>query len=73
MVISLVAMATATLILFLDVAFELIEARISFYIFFWFSCRQFLFIMSIFREIKFMTSQHGNVTYLRYVVLKIVL
>ena len=28
--ISLVAMATATLILFLDVVFELIEARISF-------------------------------------------
>ena len=34
MAISLVAMATATLILFLDVAFEFIEARISFYIFF---------------------------------------
>ena len=30
MAISLVAMATATLILFLDVVFELIEARISF-------------------------------------------
>ena len=29
-----VAMVTATLILFLDVVFELIEARISFYIFF---------------------------------------
>ena len=78
-------MATATLILFLDVVFELIEAGISSYIFFWFSCRQFLFTMSVFREIrrkasignddvmKFMTSQHGNVTYLRYVVLKIVL
>ena len=34
MPISLVAMATATLILFFDVVFELIEARISFYIFF---------------------------------------
>ena len=30
MAISLVAMATATLILFLDVVFELIEARTSF-------------------------------------------
>ena len=52
MAISLVAMATATLILFLDVVFELIEARISFYLFFWFSCRQFLFTMSVFREIR---------------------
>ena len=52
MAISLVAMATATLILFLDVAFELIEAGISFYIFFWFFCRQFLFTMSVFREIR---------------------
>ena len=34
MAISRVAMATATLILFLDVVFKLIEARISFYIFF---------------------------------------
>ena len=34
MAITLVAMATANLILFLDVVFELIEARISFYIFF---------------------------------------
>ena len=50
--IFLVAMATATLILFLNVVFELIEARISFYIFFWFSCRQFLFTMSVFREIR---------------------
>ena len=50
--IFLVAMATATLILFLDVVFELIEASISFYIFFWFSCRQFLFTMSVFREIR---------------------
>ena len=33
MAISLVAMATATLILFLDIVFELMEARISFYIF----------------------------------------
>ena len=52
MVIFLVAMATATLILFLDVVFELIEAIISFYTFFWFSCRQFLFTMSVFREIR---------------------
>ena len=52
MTISLVAMATATLILFLDVVFELTEARISFYIFFWFSCRQFLFTKSVFREIR---------------------
>ena len=50
--ISLVAMAAATLILFPDEVCELIEARISFYIFFWFSCRQFLFTMSIFREIR---------------------
>ena len=52
MAIPLVAMATATFILFLDVVFELIEARISFYIFFWFSCRQFLFTMSVFSEIR---------------------
>ena len=51
MVIFLVAMATATLILFL-VVFELIEAIILFYTFFWFSCRQFLFTMSVFREIR---------------------
>ena len=38
MAISLTAMATATLTLFLDVVFELIEAEILFYIFFWFSC-----------------------------------
>ena len=52
MAISLVAMATATLILFLDEVSELIEARISFYIFFCFSCRQFLFTMSVFKEIR---------------------
>ena len=52
MAISLVAMATTTLILFLDVVFQLIEARISFYIFFWFSCRQFLFTVSVFVEIR---------------------
>ena len=52
MAIFLVAMATATLNLFLNVAFELIEARISFYIFFWISCRQFLFTMSVFSEIR---------------------
>ena len=49
MAISLVAMATATLILFLDVVSDHIEARISFYIFFRFSCRQFLFTVSVFR------------------------
>ena len=52
MAISLVAMAAATLILFLDVDFELNEARISFYVFFWLSCRQFLLTMSVFREIR---------------------
>ena len=52
MAISLVAMATATVILFLDVVFELIEVRTSFYIFFWFSCRQFLFNKSVFRKIR---------------------
>ena len=52
MAISLVAMATATLISFLDVVFELSKARIWFYIVFWFSCRQFLFTMSVFREIR---------------------
>ena len=52
MAISFIAMETATLILFLDGVFELIEARISFDIFFWFSCRQFLFTMSVFREIR---------------------
>ena len=52
MAISFVAVATTTLILFFDVVFELIEARISFYIFFWLSCREFLFTMSVFREIR---------------------
>ena len=52
MAIFLVAMATATLIFFLDVVSELIEARTSFYILFWFSCRQFLFTISVFREIR---------------------
>ena len=52
MAISHVAMATATLIIFLDVVFDVIEARISFYIFFWFSCRQFLFTMFVFSEIR---------------------
>ena len=52
MAISLVAMATATLILFLDVVFELMEARISIYILLWFSCRQFLFTMSVFSEVR---------------------
>ena len=45
MAFSLVAMATATY-LFLDVVFEGIEERI-WYIFFWFSYRQFLFTMSV--------------------------
>ena len=40
MAISIVAMATATLILLLDVVFELIEGRVSLYIFICFSCRQ---------------------------------
>ena len=48
MAISLVAMANFFLIYF----FELIEARISFYIFFWFCCWQFLFTKSVFREIR---------------------
>ena len=52
MAISLVAMATTTLILFLDVVFELIEARILFYIFFLVLCRQFLLTKSVFREIR---------------------
>ena len=53
MAISFVAMATATLILFLDVVFELTKAKISFYILFWVSCRQFLFkAKSVFREIR---------------------
>ena len=52
MAISLVAKETATLILFLDVVFELIEARILFFIFFWFSCRQIMLTMSVFREIR---------------------
>ena len=52
MAIFLVSMATATLILFLDVVFELIESRILFYKFFWFSCRQFLLTKSVFREIR---------------------
>ena len=41
MAIYLVAVATATLTLFVDVVFELTEARISFYIFFWFSVDSF--------------------------------
>ena len=47
-----VALATATLIFFLDLVFELIEAKISFYIFFWFSCRQFLFTKPVFKETR---------------------
>ena len=52
MAISLVAMATETLIFFLDVVFDLVEARNLFYIFFWFSCRQVLFTKSVSTEIK---------------------
>ena len=37
---------------FLDLVFELIEARISFYNCFWFCCRHFLFTKSVFREIR---------------------
>ena len=51
MAISLVAVATAALILFLDKVFELTEVRISFYIFFWFSCQQFLFTMSVLEKL----------------------
>ena len=43
---------TATITLFLDVVFELIKARISFYTFSWFYWRQFLFTMSVFKEIR---------------------
>ena len=52
MAIFLVSMATATLTLFLDVVFELIESRILFYKFSWFSCRQFLLTKYVFREIR---------------------
>ena len=52
MVIFFLTMVTATLIWFPDVVFQLIEAGISFYIFFWFSCWQFLFTMFVFREIR---------------------
>ena len=38
MAVSLAAMATATLFLFVDQVFEGIEERNLFYIFFWFSC-----------------------------------
>ena len=44
MAICLVTMATATLILFLDEVCELTEARISFYIFFWFSKLSTVFV-----------------------------
>ena len=76
MAISLVAMATATLILFLDVVFELIEARIWFIYFSGSLVDSFCSLCLFFREIrdsfnsfhcvddaiKFMTSQHGNAT-----------
>ena len=52
MAISLVAMSTETLIFFLDVVFELVEARNLFNIFFWFSCRQVLITRSVSREIR---------------------
>ena len=56
MAIPLVAMATVTFILFLDVVFKLIEIGISFYIFFWFSCRKFLFTIGNDDAIALMTS-----------------
>ena len=52
MAISIVAMATATLILLLDVVFELIEGRVSLYIFICFSCRQVSVHYVFFREIR---------------------
>ena len=52
MTISLVAMATATLILFHDVVFELNEAGISFYIFFLVLLLTVSVHLSVFREIR---------------------
>ena len=52
MAISLVAMATATLILFLDVVFELIEERIWFIYFFGSLVDSFCSLCLFFREIK---------------------
>ena len=52
MAISLVAMATATLILFLDVVFELIEGRIWFIYFSGSLVDSFCSLCLFFREIK---------------------
>ena len=52
MAISLVAMANATLILFLDVVFELIEARIWFIFFSGSLVDSFCSLSLFFREIK---------------------
>ena len=52
MAISFVAMATATLILFLDVVFVLIEARIWFIYFFGSLVDSFCSLCLFFREIK---------------------
>ena len=74
MAISLVAMAKATLILFLDVVFEPIKERICFIHFSGSLVDSFCLLSLFFREvkgkalrgndyvIKFMTSQGGNVT-----------
>ena len=67
MAISLVAVATTTLTLFLDVVFELIEGRIWFIYFSGSLVDSFCSLCLFFREIKtkalmLMTSQHGNVT-----------
>ena len=52
MAIPLVAMATATLILFLDVVFELIEERIGFIYFSGSPVDSFCSLCLFFREIK---------------------
>ena len=52
MAISLIAMATATLILFLDVVFELIEERILFIYFSGSLVDRFCSLCLFFREIK---------------------
>ena len=87
---SFVAMATATLFLFLDVVFEGNEERIWIIYYSGSLVDSFCPLCLVFREIKrkalignddvivfdvikLLTSQHGNVTSLRYVVLKTVL
>ena len=52
MAISLVSMATATLILFLDVVFELMDERIWFIYFFGSLVDSFCSLCLFFREIK---------------------